>query len=295
MIAMEDPRMKFQEMPADDFSFVDKYYIKDNLERNLGVFLRATQLDFANNHFKTYLKNQSGDETYADMLFWLTSIPAELHGGIEYSDEDFTREERLGINSAYTQGGVPFVMQYLESIAPASCPVYRHDQDDERSFRPVILERDNVRVEQITLNETSASQYGLSAGDKIFNLIVSPIADSRKNKTIAQDLSVLQLPGMLRELAKHARYRDIKGIGSYSWLFDTPIAERLKFIRHYAGGSNDATHSLRRRSAWLQLLNADGSLNEQRLKALLRTGEFAHHICVGFMSKETLLREYDKE
>ena len=73
----EDPRMKYVPPKESILTLARRYYFQDNLDRNMGVLLRAVQLDFANSEFRELSKQPSGDVTFADVLAYRTPLCAD--------------------------------------------------------------------------------------------------------------------------------------------------------------------------------------------------------------------------
>lgn len=75
-------------------------------------------------------------------------------------------------------------------------------------------------------------------------------------------------------------------VGS-SWLMDTPIAKRLGFtpIPEFKTPMNVY-------NAWLQLIDKNGQIDQNRLKKLMETGELPYRNTVGYIKTEDFLRSY---
>lgn len=286
---MKDPRMKHN--PNEDITSesVRGLHLMGSLERTLGVLIRLAELKFANSIFKDFLQNSPEEKTFADTLSRMTAVCAEIDD-TWHSEREFSDEEAMGVNLAYENGGVMEVMRYLEAISPAKCPALQ--ELGEYSRQRVVLERGTMRVSVVTLDE-HAKGYGLKQGDKIFEIEVYPIAEKDKHRLVADDPAGLDLKGILRELAKLAKVYDVKGVGNVSWLFDVSVIGKLGFLAFpYSDNERD---QFRNKVYWLQLLNADGTLNGGRLRQLMERGKLPYDLKVGFMPTEVLVERHGSE
>lgn len=86
------------------------------------------------------------------------------------------------------------------------------------------------------------------------------------------------------------RDRSAKAVIGCSWLMDTPIAKRLGFIQ-----VPEAEMPVNDFSTWLQFVNEDGQIHQERLHHMLETGALPFRSRLAYMPTEKFLEKYLSE
>ena len=86
---------------------------------------------------------------------------------------------------------------------------------------------------------------------------------------------------------KHPQRQAVMGT---SWLMDHPIFQRLGFKT--IEGSEDPYENYNNSSAWMQLVDKDGQLDQKRFAQAMATGELPYKVKTGYITTEDFLRRY---
>jgi len=272
--------------PADFAQFKAEFLTSDRpIENILGIVLRLQQLKFANMVYRS-IGDQAPEKTFSDFVASFTSIKAEL-ADAWHSVGPFPQEQSAAIDAAFKNAGILGVMQYLESIKPASCPTLENTRDFGEG-KELIKEEGTYRI----CKEEWPGE-ALGRPEEKVNVLTVEIYPPITGKATGPPETLMILKKVLSEVAELAKVHDVVGVGAVSWFFDLPEAKKL-FKFHVVPYSDNEWDMYRNRAMWLQIFNVAGTLSE-RMRRMIEHSTLPHALRIGFMFKDELIRRHGKK
>ncbi|MFA6131541.1 MAG: hypothetical protein WC702_00530 [Patescibacteria group bacterium] len=126
--------------------------------------------------------------------------------------------------------------------------------------------------------------FGIDSDDEVLELHLEEIYKREQKvgvkKAVLQDLQNLAV-------AIVDRMPQVKAVTGFSWLMEHPLVKQIGF-QTIEGPS----HGSRGGSTWLQFVDRNGNIHEQRLKQFLETGELPFKARFGFIPVVDFLQRY---